>query len=133
MTKRRSSLTGSWSGAYRYPDGAGETVFNAQVAEIGGAFTGATQEPQEIFFGISAVVTAEIEGVRHETAVSFTKRYDGSGGMSHAVRYEGSVDADLTRIEGSWTIPGDWSGTFFMTRDDDGETVANEVAIEVEK
>lgn len=132
--KRRSSLTGSWSGAYRYPgDVQPETVFNAQIEEVAGAFTGAIQEPRRS--GPGGVVTADIEGTRTGSAVSFVKFYDGSGSMSHAVRYEGSVDSDLTRIEGRWTIPRQWSGTFFMTRDDDGEAVAveEEATIEVRK
>lgn len=66
------------------------------------------------------VVTADIEGVRTGSSVSFTKFMNGSGGMNHAIRYEGALDADFNRIEGKWSIPGDWSGTFFMTRDDLG-------------
>ncbi len=45
MTKRRSSLTGSWSGAYRYPDNFPETVFNAQLEEQDGAFVGPPRSP----------------------------------------------------------------------------------------
>jgi hypothetical protein len=128
--KRRSSLTGSWSGAYRYPHGP-ETVFNAQIEEVGGAFVGATQEPNDFLDAPTSVLHAEIEGVRTDQTVTFTKFYQ-HGGIRHAVRYDGSVDADLTRIEGRWTIPGDWSGTFFMTRDDDGEAVAAEEEATIE-
>src|ERR1700754_1242791 len=113
---RRSSLTGAWSGAYRYPrDAFPETVFNAQIDEVGGAFVGSIQEPDTSGMGSGVpVIAAEIEGVRSGSAVTFTKFYDG-----HAVRYEGSVDANLMRVEGKWIIPGEWSGTFFMTRDHD--------------
>jgi hypothetical protein len=131
--KRRSSLTGSWSGAYRYRADAGpETVFNVQIEEVGGAFTGAMQEPNQRRGG---VVTADIEGVRTGQSVTFTKFYDGSGGMDHAIRYEGTADAELTRIEGRWAIPRNWTGTFFMVRDDDGaaEEVAQEAEAEVRK
>lgn len=121
MTQRRSSLTGSWSGAYRYPgDAFPETVFNAQIEEDAGAFTGAVQEPNVLRPWISSTVTSEIEGVRNGQSVTFIKFYSGDGGMGHAVSYSGTADAALMRIDGDWTIPGAWSGTFFMTRDDDG-------------
>jgi hypothetical protein len=121
VTSRRSSLTGSWSGAYRYPrDVMPETVFNAQIEEVGSAFTGTIQEPNLIRPEFGSVSTADLEGVRANLNVTFTKFYSG-GAMGHAVRYEGVANPALTRIDGSWTIRNDWSGTFFMTRDDDGE------------
>lgn len=124
MTRRRSTLTGAWSGAYRYPNNAGpETVFNVQIEEVNGAFTGFMQEPNLIRPGFGSVASAEIEGVRSGLSVTFTKFYDGSGGVHHAVRYEGHVNDALSRIEGKWIIPRQWSGTFFMTRDDDGEAL----------
>jgi hypothetical protein len=128
-----TSLTGAWSGAYRYPGDVGpETVFNVRIEEVGGAFTGAMQEPNVLQFSADSVVTADIEGVRTGQSVAFTKFYDGSGGMAHAIRYEGTADAALMRIDGRWTIPSDWSGTFFMVRDDDGaEAEAEERAEEV--
>jgi len=127
MSKRRASLTGAWSGAYRFPgDSRPEVVFNVQIEEVGGAFTGALQEPNVYGFAPGAVITSEIEGVRTGQSVAFTKFYDGSGGMRHAVRYEGAADQALMRIDGKWSIPGDWSGTFFMLREDDGAAVEAE-------
>ncbi len=120
MGKRRASLTGSWSGAYRYPGtGDEETVFNAQIEEVGGAFIGQTQEPNHFAAGAGNVLTADIEGVRTGAAVTFTKFYH-HGGIAHAVRYQGLADDALTRIEGAWTIRSTWSGSFFMLRDDCG-------------
>lgn len=119
---RRSSLTGSWSGAYRYPDDAfPETVFSAGIWERDGAFTGRTQEPDILRPWTGGIVTAAIDGVRHGCEVNFIKCMDGSGGMRHEILYEGAADDSLNRIEGVWCIPGEWSGTFFMQRDDDGE------------
>lgn len=113
MTKRRDSLTGAWSGAYRYPRDAGrETVFNVQIVEVGGAFSGSLHEPNLSHPDFGPVVCADIEGVRSGAQVTFTKFYDGSGAMGHAVRYEGAANAALTRIDGAWTIPNVWSGTF---------------------
>ncbi|MFO1017200.1 MAG: hypothetical protein U1E03_06355 [Hyphomonadaceae bacterium] len=135
MGRRRSSLTGGWSGAYRYPRDAGpETVFNARIEEVGGAFTGSMQEPNIFRHQPGPIVSAEIEGIRAGAIVTFIKFYDGSVGMDHAVRYDGQVNDALTRIAGTWTIPGVWSGTFFMTRDDDDdETAATTAAREAVK
>jgi hypothetical protein len=44
------------------------------------------------------------------------KTYDGSGGWSHAVRYAGVLTDDHSEIEGTWTLPGGWSGRFLMVR-----------------
>jgi hypothetical protein len=126
VTARRSSLTGAWSGAYRYPHGA-ETVFNAQIEEVGGAFIGTTQEPNQLDAG-PAVLTADIEGVRSGASVSFTKFYHTRDW--YAIRYEGAVDEALTRIEGRWSIPRSGSGAFFMVRDDEGEAAEAERAVE---
>lgn len=133
MSKRRSSLTGSWSGAYRYPNGGHETVFNAQIDETAGAFIGATQEPNEFLDITDSVLHGEIDGMREGSAVTFVKFYNhGQDGARHSIRYEGSVDANLTRIEGRWIVSRGWSGTFFMTRDDLGEEAAVEDSIEIE-
>jgi hypothetical protein len=119
MTK--ASLSGVWSGAFRYPRGdMPETVFSAHIEEVGGAFTGDIQEPNALHPHLGPVISSNIEGVRTGHTVAFTKFYDGSGGQAHAVRYEGSANEMLTRIEGRWSIPNNWSGTFFMMRDDDG-------------
>lgn len=130
--QRRTSLSGAWSGAFRYPDDTlPETVFNAQIEESSGAFVGAVQEPNLVTDFAGAVITAEIEGVRSGATVTFTKFYQASAQVEHAIRYEGSVDEGLTRIEGVWIIPGEWSGTFFMTRDDDGAEANAAEAAEV--
>lgn len=120
----RASLTGSWRGAYRYAYGH-ETVFNAQIQEVGDAFVGTTQEPNDFADPMLSVLTADIESVREGRSVSFTKFYHHNG-IRHAIRYEGGADDALMRIEGRWTIRGSASGTFFMVRDDDGEAAEAE-------
>ena len=84
MTARRASLTGAWSGAYRYPSGGHETVFSAQIEESGGAFVGATQEPNEFINSIDSVLHGEIDGQRSGNIVTFTKFYN--HGDEHANR-----------------------------------------------
>lgn len=116
---RFSSLSGAWSGAYRYPQplfGVREVPFNMVIVETGGAFTGDCDEPDMRPFARGGRVTSSIAGVRRGGDVSFTKQMDGSGGMRHRIFYAGRVNDALTRIEGTWTIPGAWDGTFFMER-----------------
>jgi hypothetical protein len=48
--------------------------------------------------------------------VTFLKTYDTLIAGYDAVHYEGTVfDAGL-EINGTWSIPGNWSGTFIMVR-----------------
>ena len=130
----RSSLSGMWSGAYRYPgDVAPETVFEIDIEEgEGGVFSGSTREPNTLGYGPEAVVTATVEGKRNGAAVSFVKFMDGSGDMHHTIRYEGGANNALTRIDGEWIIRGDWSGTFFMERIDHGAEAAAERTAEAD-
>jgi hypothetical protein len=130
MTKRRSSRTGSWSGAYRYAgDAYPETVFNAQIEERDGVFVGQIQEPNLEDPSLPSVFTAEIEGIRAELNLSFTKFYGAEAEFHMAIRYEGDANDALTHIDGAWTRP-DWSGTFFMIRDELGEEEAVELEVE---
>ncbi len=67
--------------------------------------------------------------------MTFVKFYNHSqDGARHSIRYQGSVDENLTRIEGRWIVNIGWSGTFFMTRDDIGEeaTVEREAEAPIE-
>jgi len=126
-TKRRSSLTGSWSGAFRYPgDAFPETVFNAQIEEADGTFSGQTQQPNVTHPHLGpSVFNAEIQGVRTGFHLVFDKFYDANVPEEYGaftVHYEGEADERLSRVEGVWT--NGWSGTFFMVRDDEAE--ANE-------
>jgi hypothetical protein len=131
MIKRRSSLTGSWSGAYRYPGESRETVFNARIQEDGGAFIGTIQEPNDFVQSAGSVLNATIDGGRTGSAVTFTKFYDHAD-VRHSIRYDGSVDDALMRIEGRWVVHPGWSGTFFMVREDDGEATEAAEAAEIE-
>lgn len=128
---RRSSLTGSWSGAYRYPGGRHETVFNAQIQESDGALVGTTQEPNDFLDATDTILHGEIDGHREGRSVTFTKFYNhGHENARHSIRYEGTADDKLTRVEGKWTIRPDWSGTFVMVRDDDGEAAEAKETVE---
>lgn len=105
--------------------------FSAQIEERDGLFVGQIQEPNLKAPSLPSVFTAEIEGIRAGLHVSFTKFYGAQVGFHMAIRYEGDANDALTRVDGVWTRP-DWSGTFFMTRDEDGEAVGTEESVEAE-
>jgi hypothetical protein len=129
MGERRSpssrSLTGVWQGIYSYPVGGLPTVpFTATLIDAGGSLSGSVHETcigtgETLFFGLS--------GSRHGSAVTFVKTYDGTNpSYGHPIVYDGAVNEDATEIEGRWTIPGNWSGRFLMTRSGDQPQAAAE-------
>lgn len=117
MTKRRSSLTGSWSGAFRYAgDVRPETVFEARIVEHANSdVTGPIRELDTTY----GVLDADIQGARDGATLTFLKIYDE---RFYVVTYDGKIDEALERVEGSWDIPDVLSGTLFMTRDRDEES-----------
>jgi hypothetical protein len=129
MAKGRSqssrSLTGVWQGIYSYATGGLPTVpFTASLIEAGGSLGGSVHEQctmngETLYFSV-------VSGSRHGTAVSFVKTYLGTSPYYGRIAYDGAVNDDATEIEGRWTIPGDWSGRFLMTRSGDAPRAAAE-------
>ncbi|HJS80986.1 MAG TPA: hypothetical protein VJ748_10205 [Vitreimonas sp.] len=121
--KKYDSLTGLWTGAYRYSRSAAAVPFNARLEESRESFTGEIDEPNTFADPSAARLSASVHGSRTAFDVRFVKTYDGSAGQSHTVGYEGVVNPDFTRIDGQWSLPGS-SGTFFMERADVGAEAA---------
>jgi hypothetical protein len=121
------SLTGYWSGEYWYESGLGpRTSFAAHISETGGSIEGTTLESRPAALG-GGEVSASILGLREGSSVSFMKRYQHRPGVHQfPIFYGGSANADLTMIEGEWTIPayGDWRGGFRMRRGSGAAKVA---------
>lgn len=111
-----ASLTGIWQGLYSYSDGREGAPFVATLMELGGVISGTTHEPCPTGDSPCGLAFAEVAGRREGRTVTFAKTYDGTGGLSHTVLYEGTLSSDGTEIEGAWTIPGDRSGRFMMIR-----------------
>jgi hypothetical protein len=110
------SLTGLWNGLYSYPRLYAPTSFVAILVQSGGCFSGTTHEPCAIEQIPGGVLYATLQGQRDGALVAFVKTYDGTGGWSHSVRYEGTLSGDGTEIEGRWRVSGVWSGKFLMVR-----------------
>ncbi len=113
MPANAKDLTGVWNGLYSYADGRSVT-FVATVIEHGSALTGSTHEPCVFSRVRGGTLYATLMGSRHGSAVAFRKTYDGAVRGYCVVDYAGTLNADATEIEGRWTIPGVWSGTFLM-------------------
>ena len=107
-------LSGQWSGIYNYPARFPPNTFEATIRDTGGIVTGVISQPGEFFEPAGTVQTAVIEGSRSGSKLSFVKMYDDLGRPTP--HYHGTIQPGGDEIEGEWTIPGDWSGTFLMVR-----------------
>ena len=107
-------LTGEWSGIYNYPAHYPPNSFEASIRDSGGVISGVIRQPGEFFEPAGIMQHAVIEGSRDRSMVRFVKMYDDlSRPTPH---YQGVIQLGGDEIEGEWTIPGDWSGTFLMVR-----------------
>ena len=72
------------------------------------------RQPGEFFERAGIHQHAVIEGSREGNLVRWVKVYDDLGRATP--HYQGTVHSDGDEIEGTWHIPGNWSGTFMMMR-----------------
>jgi hypothetical protein len=116
-----TTLTGTWIGTYAYPDNPlvppREPVrFFADLREQSSSVLGTILERNTFADASAKELRANVSGRRDpDGKVRFAKTYDGANGVTHTVEYEGTVDAALGRIEGTWRV-GESSGRFEMTR-----------------
>lgn len=114
------SLTGAWSGEYFYtfkiPDMPMRVLFTATLDDASGALTGAIEEPNTFVRKDVSRLFSTLVGIRMGERLEFTKTIDLGDGEMHSILYEGRISADTTRIEGTWSGAGYWSGPFFMER-----------------
>jgi hypothetical protein len=107
-------LSGQWSGIYNYPALYPPNSFEATIRDSGGLITGVITQPGEFFEPPGIVQQSVIEGRREGNRLSFVKFYDDLGRPTP--HYHGVIQPGGDEVEGEWTIPGDWSGTFLMVR-----------------
>jgi len=121
------SLTGVWEGIYSYPVSGLPTVpFTATLIEAGSSLSGSVHEQCTMGGSPNETLFFSLNGSRQGTAVNFVKTYHGTNPYYGTIVYDGAVNDDATEIEGRWTIPGDWSGRFLMTRSGDPPRAAAE-------
>lgn len=111
----QASLSGEWQGEFWGPQ-AQRTQFSAVLQEAGGVFSGSLSEPNTFAIGAGSALYANLSGAMQENGrISFSKTYDGTGGVSHTVYYEGQIDEARSIIAGTWSV-GSNSGEFRMQR-----------------
>jgi translation elongation factor EF-G len=115
------SLSGVWSGTYHYPQGSGRDPvnFNMIVIHQGKSVTGFMKEPNT--FGQRKEepwLHAIFKGTYDEQAgkLTITKTYDGTAGENHDVEYRGQAAQDRAKVEGTWAIGDNLTGTFTLQR-----------------
>ena len=110
-------LAGAWAGRYLYPDGRRSVEFSFLIDAD--ACRGRSEEPNT--FGDKSApklfgnLACETLFVRPGERVAISKTYDGTGGVSHTVTYNGIISADLSEIAGEWSI-GKTRGAFNLRR-----------------
>ncbi len=114
MSGAEFDLSGQWGGIYNYPSLYPPNSFEATIRDSGGHITGVIVQPGEFFEPSGIVQHAVIEGSREGGTLRFVKIYDDLGRPTP--HYHGVILSGGDEIEGEWTIPGDWSGTFLMIR-----------------
>lgn len=118
----RDSITGVWQGLYTYLTEADmpESHFTATLIEAGGLVSGTIHEVMNRYRGGRTPANATVEGRREDSRVVFMKSYNGVGGLTHQVHYDGVLDEAGYEIEGHWTIyslrSGRFEGRFLMVR-----------------
>lgn len=102
----------------------------ADLLDAGGLITGTITETPRLVPD-TPPLCAGVVGDRSGYKVSFLKRYDGTAGWSHTVKYRGRLSSDGSEIGGSWSIDGT-QGSFLMVRsvaeDEAAEATAEAVA-----
>ena len=109
-------LSGHWHGFYNMPTAEPPTPFEADLLDTGGLLSGETSEEGDTPDCFEMTLHAVIDGRRDGDRVSFTKRYDYLPRTDYAILYEGRLAPGGDEVEGRWTIPAIWSGTFLMVR-----------------
>src|SRR5579863_10123432 len=114
------NLTGRWSGQYAYLIPRAPVAFSASLEETGGWLSGASEEIATGREALGRALTATLQGKREGRHVRFLKLYDSALRTYDSVAYEGRLSADGREIAGRWSIPGNWFGSFVMTRQGGG-------------
>jgi hypothetical protein len=110
-------LTGNseWRGHYYYMNGESVEVYMWLTVSSNGTVTGRTEEAATFGDGSSPKLYANISNARLQgNDFSFTKTYDGRGGVSHSANYSGAVNADGEALMGTWAT--DISGWYFFVK-----------------
>lgn len=112
------SLAGAWQGTFRYASSSGQrdVPFRLEINVRGTSVSGRTSEPNTFGDANAQNLFGNVVGIVDGRRLRLVKTYDGTGGQSHSVYYEGTLDGSARSIEGTWTISDRWSGSFRLSR-----------------
>jgi hypothetical protein len=108
-------ISGVWTGTYYYGNRP-PVPFTLYLNERGGRVSGQSREPATFGDGTSEVLIARIKGRRTGDTFTFTKTYNGTGGVNHAVQYTAQIARDGMNMEGYWET-GNTTGGFEAQRE----------------
>ncbi len=99
-------MLGTWNGQYGYNEMRRPNVnFKLTITGVdGNRFSGMISEPATFGDGTSRFLFAGVRGTVKGGIVSFVKTYDGTGGQTHSVNYQGTLEPASRAINGGWTI-----------------------------
>jgi len=99
-------MLGTWNGQYGYNEMRRPNVnFKLTITGVeGDRFSGMISEPATFGDGTSRFLFAGVRGTVKGGIVSFVKTYDGTGGQTHSVNYQGTLDPAARSVNGGWTI-----------------------------
>lgn len=110
-----TDLSGEWQGLFSYPHSFPDTRFRAIIVDSGGSLAGTIDEI-DMTETVGGSLEARIDGRHDGSSVVFTKFYALDSDDFDVVAYEGTLSVDECQIAGSWSVPGEWSGSFVMNR-----------------
>jgi hypothetical protein len=114
LAQDAAALAGTWNGRYSYQSSAGrqEVPFKLELTVRRTSLSGRMTEPATFGDNSSPNLYANVVGIVEGRRVRLIKTYDGTGGQTHSVYYEGVLDPGSTTLSGSWIISDRGSGEF---------------------
>ena len=124
----KRDVSGVWYGRWTSPNRLiPQNNFIATLEERASLVSGSITERHR---DVPGIIRAHVDGVRAGARIEFTKQYDGSGRLAHAVHYGGAINGAGTEIRGTFRF-GRYSGDFVMTREKfDAEELENEEVVQ---
>jgi len=107
LAQSASNLTGRWEGGYIGTNSDDANTLTVNLVQSGTRLTGGMVE-LNIFGDLkkNIFLTSNIEGTVSGRNVILVKTYDGTGGVSHSVRYSGTISANGRTIKGTYDADG---------------------------
>lgn len=116
LAQSAANLTGRWEGGYIGATVEDANTLTVNLVQNGAQLSGGMVEVNTIGDSTrNLFLTSTITGTVSNGNVVFVKQYDGTGGVSHAVRYSGKVSPNGRTIKGTYNADGA-SGQFEFAR-----------------